>query len=145
MAWPSPITETEVTDSSVIRLQKALPQCLIRYYHADFLFGIAVGSGDEEWFFDGSNLGQFQLKKRGRGLVVDFSGRKISNFGVARLQTIAPELQELKLNGTRVTDGAIKRLATFTKAKLIDLRNTDVTATGVKKLKVALWKSRIER
>lgn len=73
------------------------------------------------------------------------SGTSISAIGLERLKTLA-KLERLQLQGCkRVADAAIPILSTFKQLRVLDLKDTTVTAEGVAQLQKALPQAQILR
>ena len=167
MMGPGPLSKTKVTFDGVREFQRALPGVTIQYFAADL--HLNAFTDDEKVAhvrLADSHDGDVVLQpldqisaiqssdvvlepvggvtfKNGQNLLLDWSSRRISNFGVKKLMAVAPAVRRLDLRGTYVTDGCVSYLVKLSRMRRLDLRNTAVTSEGVAMIKAALPKCQI--
>ena len=82
------------------------------------------------------------LSMSNRGYVLDLGRNRFQGSGKKLLED--PNVAELYLGGTAVTDKCVPQLAKLKELRSLDLSDTKVTEAGVKELQKALPKCQIE-
>ncbi|MBC8875686.1 MAG: hypothetical protein H8E44_40180 [Planctomycetes bacterium] len=87
--------------------------------------------------------GRSKLDKNGEVLSLLLDGCRVTDEACARLSALA-NLEQLNLRTTEITDAALMHLTSLAQLDELNLHNTQVTDEGVKKLKQALPKLRVD-
>ena len=127
------LENTQVTVAGVVRLQKALPMCVIESFAATLLEPDAydidladvsqLTDGDLEYLKGNTSLGYLNL-----------SGTRVTDAGLVHLNGLSA-LKSLALARTEVSDATLRRVAGLEALESLGLPETQITDAGLKHLK----------